>query len=50
MRLNDKALVIQRTIRYISQTIEAVRDGRSAPRRLKNLKDDIHFPAYKNAL
>jgi len=46
----DIALVIQRTIRYISQTVEAVRDGRSAPRKLKNLKNDIHFPAYKNAL
>jgi len=43
-------LFITRTIQYISQTIEAVRDGRSVPRRLKNLKNGIHFPAYKNTL
>lgn len=41
---------IKRTIDYISQSVEAVREGRSAPRRLKNIKNDIHFSAYKNAL
>ena len=46
----DITMIIKRTVRYISQTIEAVRDGRSVPRKLKNLKNDIHFPAYKNAL
>jgi hypothetical protein len=33
-----------------SKTIEAVRDGRSAPQRLKDIKNDIHFPAYKSSL
>ena len=47
---SDITLFIKRTILYISQTIEAVRDGRSVPRRLKNLKNGIHFPAYKNTL
>lgn len=47
---NDCLLLIHRTIRYISKTIEAVRDGRSNPRRLKNIKNDIHFTAYKSAL
>lgn len=46
----DIGSIIQRTIRYMSQTIEAVRQGRSAPRRLKNIKNNIHFTAYKNAL
>lgn len=41
---------IERTIHYLSQTIEAVREGRSAPLNLKNIKNDIHFPAYKSAL
>ena len=44
------AVIIQRTVDYLSQTVEAVRDGRSYPRRLKNIKNDIHFPAYKSAL
>ena len=35
---------------YLGQTIEAVRPGRSTPRRLKNIKNDIHYPAYKSAL
>jgi len=43
-------VIIQQTVLYISQTVEAVRVGRSAPRRLKNIKNDIHFPAYKSAL
>ena len=41
---------IERIIDYISLTIEAVRKGRSAPRRLKNIKNDIHFSAYKSSL
>ena len=45
-----KLLLIERTIRYVSKTIEAVREGRSVPRRLKNIKNDIHFPAYKSSL
>ncbi len=47
---SDIKLLIEKTIHYVSQTIEAVRDGRSAPRRLKNIKNDIHFPAYKSSL
>jgi len=46
----DIAFIIQRTIDYISQTLEANRAGRSAPRKLKNIKNDIHFPAYKSSL
>jgi len=42
--------LIRRIIDYISVTIEAVRKGRSAPRTLKNIKNDIHFTAYKNSL
>ena len=42
--------LIEQTIYYVSHTIEAVRGGRSAPRRLKNIKNDIHFPAYKSSL
>jgi hypothetical protein len=41
---------INRLIRYIAITIEAVREGRSAPRLLKNIKNDIHFTAYKSSL
>lgn len=41
---------IQNAIHYLSQTIEAVRPGRSVPRRLKHYKNDIHFPAYKSSL
>ena len=47
---DDIKLLIERTIRYVSKTIEAVREGRSTPRRLKNIKNDIHFPAYKSAI
>jgi len=47
---NDIKQLIQQSIHYVSHTIEAVRDGRSAPRRLKNIKNNIHFPAYKSSL
>jgi len=47
---SDILPLIDRTINYISKTIESVRDGRSAPRRLKNIKNDIHFPSYKSTL
>jgi hypothetical protein len=46
----DITLLIERTLRYISRTVEAVRKGRSTPRKLKNIKNDIHYPAYKSAL
>ncbi len=46
---NIKAF-IERTQHYLSLTCESVRPGRSTPRRLKNLKNDIHYPAYKSAL
>jgi hypothetical protein len=42
--------LIKQTVEYLSKTIEAVRSGRSYPRRLKNIKNDIHFPAYKSTL
>ncbi len=47
---NDCVLLIYRTISYICKTTEAVRDGRSNPRKLKNIKNDIHFSAYKSSL
>ncbi len=47
---NDCLFLIHRTIKYISRTVEAVRDGRSNPRKLKNIKNNIHFTAYKSAL
>ena len=47
---SDIKLLIERTLRYISKTVEAVRKGRSTPRKLKNIKNDIHFSAYKSAL
>jgi len=42
--------LIRRIIDYISVTIEVVSDGRSMPRTLKNIKNDIHFTAYKSSL
>ncbi len=42
--------LIEQTICYIGKTIEAVREGRTAPRKLKNIKNDIHYSAYKSAL
>ena len=51
--LSDKRVIkslIARTVSYICKTIESVRPGRTAPRKLKNIKNDIHFPAYKSAL
>jgi len=47
---DDILELIKQTINYISTTIESVRPGRSVPRRLKNAKNDIHFPAYKSSL
>lgn len=46
----DISAFIMRTIHYMSKTVEAVRRGRSAPRRLKNAKNDIHYAAYKSTL
>ena len=43
-------LLIRQLINYLSQTVEAVRNGRSYKRKLKNIKNDIHFAAYKSAL
>ncbi len=43
-------ILIERTLRYFCKTIESVRTGRIAPRRIKNIKNDIHFPAYKSSL
>ena len=44
------SLNIKKVIHYLSQTIEAIRPGRSVPRRIKHFKNDIHFPAYKSSL
>jgi len=41
---------LEHMIDYISQSTEALRKGRAYPRRMKNIKNDIHFPAYKSAL
>ena len=46
----DMRRLIEQTAEYISKTIEVVKEGRSYPRRLKNIKNDVHFPAYKSAL
>ncbi len=46
----DIKRLIEQTAEYISKTIEAVREGRSYPRTLKNIKNDIHYPSYKSAL
>lgn len=45
--LND---ALQKMVNYISLTKEAVRDGRSNPRKLKNIKNNIHFAGYKCSL
>jgi len=47
---NNIKAFIKRTLHYLSQTYESVRAGRVSPRRIKNIKNDIHFPAYKSAL
>ncbi|VAW57033.1 hypothetical protein MNBD_GAMMA07-1471, partial [hydrothermal vent metagenome] len=47
---DDLIQVIRKTADYISQTVEAVREGRSVPRKLKNIKNDIHYSSYKSAL
>ncbi len=46
----DIIALIKQTVEYISKTTEAVRGGRSYPRKLKNIKNDIHFSAYKSSL
>jgi len=47
---DDIQLLIERTIHYVIKTIEAVREGRSTPRRLKHTKNGIHFSVYKSSL
>lgn len=42
-------LLISR-VQYISLTTEPIRPGRSVPRRVKNIKNKVHHPAYKSAL
>ena len=42
--------LLKETILYMALTIEAVREGRSNPRNLKNIKNDIHYAAYKSSL
>jgi len=43
-------VLINELINYISKTVEAIREGRSFPRRLKNIKNDIHYAQYKSTL
>lgn len=45
----QRKMLITRTANYISQSIEAVRKGRTAPQKLKNIKNNIHYTAYKYA-
>jgi len=47
---NGILVKLEQMIDYISRSVEAVRGGRSSPRSLKNIKNDIHFSAYKSAL
>ena len=44
------AYQIKKIVFYISQTIEAVREGRSAPRKVKHTNNNLHFTAYKSSL
>jgi len=46
----DLTALIRKSINYISKTIEPAREGRFAFRRMKNIKNNIHYPAYKYAL
>jgi hypothetical protein len=41
---------IKQIVLYISQSIEAVRNGRSAPRNVKHTNNNLHFSAYKSTL
>ena len=52
IRYADKEFTynITKMVFYISQTIEAVRDGRSAPRKVKHTNNNLHFTAYKSSL
>jgi len=47
---NNIACHIQKIVFYISLTIEAVRHGRSTPRKVKHTNNNLHFSAYKSAL
>ena len=47
---DDLMARIKQTIAYIGETLEAVRKGRSYPRRVKSSKNRIHHPAYKSSL
>jgi len=50
-RQTDKVTaLIKQSIEYLSKTVEAVRPDRSYPRRLKNIKNNIHYAAYKCSL
>ncbi len=49
-KVGEMKSMIKQTTEYISKTVEAVRGGRRYPRKLKNIKNDIHFPAYKSSL
>jgi len=42
--------LITQIVQAISRCCEAVRPNRKYPRKLKNIKNKLHFPAYKSAL
>lgn len=44
------SVLINYLIEYMSLSTEARRPGRSYPRKMRNIKNDIHYPAYKSAL
>ena len=52
IRYAHKSIVgtIKKIVFYISQTIEAVRDGRTAPRKVKHTNNNLYFSAYKSSL
>jgi hypothetical protein len=46
-KIRQLSKLITEPVEYMSKM---VRDGISYPRKLKNLKNHVHFPAYKSAL
>lgn len=47
---NNITYHIKKMVYYISQTFEAVRGGRSAPRKVKHTNNNLYFTAYKSSL
>jgi hypothetical protein len=46
----DIVSLTKQTIEYLGKTVEVVRKGRSYPRGLKNIKNDIYVLTCKNSL